>query len=253
MEGIISWIGDGQKVFKSFLWTCPVCEKGATVTQANRQHESLGLRGASAEGMHVTISVFVVCPNPVCQRFALYALLYPAVEERGSARIKYVPATPEPLGSWQLVPAPGAKSYPDYVPKAIRQDYTEASLVRDLSPKASATLARRCLQGMIRNFYEVKKTNLKEAIDAIEDKVAPLTWQSIDAVRKIGNIGAHMEKDIDLIIDVEPEEAAALVWLIEYLIEDWYVNRHEREKRLEAIVALNDAKEKARKTKRQTG
>ena len=31
-------------------------------------------------------------------------------------------------------------------------------------------------------------------------------WQAIDAVRSIGNIGAHMEKDINLIVDVDPEE-----------------------------------------------
>ena len=44
-------------------------------------------------------------------------------------------------------------------------------------------------------------------IDAIKDKVDPLTWKSIDATRKIGNIGAHMEKDINLIVDVDPKEA----------------------------------------------
>jgi hypothetical protein len=65
-------------------------------------------------------------------------------------------------------------------------------------------------------------------------------------VRSIGNIGAHMEKDINVIVDVEPTEAAALVKLIEYLIEDWYVNKHEREEHLKGIVALKDAKEQER-------
>ena len=65
-------------------------------------------------------------------------------------------------------------------------------------------------------------------------------------MRSIGNIGAHMEKDINVIVDVEPTEAAALVKLIEYLIEDWYVNKHEREEHLKGIVALKDAKEQER-------
>jgi hypothetical protein len=37
-----------------------------------------------------------------------------------------------------------------------------------------------------------------------------------------------------------------LVKLIEYLIEDWYVNKHEREEHLKGIVALKDAKEQER-------
>ncbi|WP_372445280.1 hypothetical protein [Clostridium estertheticum] len=39
----------------------------------------------------------------------------------------------------------------------------------------------------------------------------PLTWEAIDAVRTIGNIGAHMEKDINQIVDVESSEAALLI------------------------------------------
>ena len=49
-----------------------------------------------------------------------------------------------------------AKQFPDYIPKAIRQDYEEAYSIVNLSPKASATLSRRCLQGMIREFWKIK-------------------------------------------------------------------------------------------------
>ena len=99
---------------------------------------------------------------------------------------------------------------------------------------------------MIRDFHGVSRKNLKLEIEAIQDRVDPLTWQAIDAVRSIGNIGAHMEKDINIIVEVEPREATALVGLIEILIEDWYVNRHEREEHLKGIVALKDAKEQER-------
>ena len=72
--------------------------------------------------------------------------------------------------------------------------------IRDLSPKASATLARRALQGMIRDYWKVSKGRLIDEIDAIKEKVDPITWKAIDAIRRIGNIGAHMEKDINVII-----------------------------------------------------
>ncbi|WP_331694608.1 DUF4145 domain-containing protein [Pandoraea sputorum] len=127
---------------------------------------------------------------------------------------------------------------PDYIPKPIVDDYEEACAIRDLSPKASATLSRRCLQGMIRDFFGVSKGSLAKEIESIEDKVDSVTWQSIDAVRKIGNIGAHMEKDINIVVDVEPNEAQILIDLVESLIDDWYVARHERAKRHSAIQAI---------------
>ncbi len=71
--------------------------------------------------------------------------------------------------------------------------------------------------------------------------------KSIDSVRKVGNIGAHMEKDINLIIDVEPKEAYLLIQLIELLFEEWYVHRHERELKLKAIAGIANIKEEQKK------
>lgn len=131
---------------------------------------------------------------------------------------------------------------PDYVPEAIRDDYTEACVIRDGSPKASATLCRRALQGMIRNFWGITERTLKLEIDALQDKVESQTWEAIDAVREVGNIGAHTEKDVNVIIDVEPHEADQLIWLVETLISDWYINKHEREQHLTELKALADQK-----------
>lgn len=150
---------------------------------------------------------------------------------------------------WQLVPAAEMKVLPDYVPEPIVADYKEASLIATLSPKASATLSRRCLQGMIRDSWGVKKNRLIDEIEAIQEKVDKLTWDAIDAVRNIGNIGAHMEKDINVIVDVEPNEAKLLIGLIETLIEEWYVARHDREARFSKLVATGKSKDEAKKKK----
>ncbi len=127
---------------------------------------------------------------------------------------------------------------PAYLPKAVIEDYEEACRIQTLSPKAAATLARRCLQGMIWNFFGVSKPTLKQEIDAIADRVDLATWQAIDAVRAVGNIGEHMEKDIDLIIEVDPNEVGLLIGLIELLIEEWYIACHDREERVKAVTAL---------------
>lgn len=143
-------------------------------------------------------------------------------------------------------PPKGALSLPDYVPLQIRSDYMEAVSIVDLSPKAAATLARRCLQGMIHDFWDIKGKNLNAEITALKEKVPASQWKAIDGLRKVGNIGAHMEKDVELIIDVDPNEAKKLLKLIELLIEKWYVARHDEEALFAEITEMATEKEEDR-------
>ena len=46
---------------------------------------------------------------------------------------------------FDILPEATYKHYPDYIPIQIRQDYEEACIIIDKSPKAAATLYRRCL------------------------------------------------------------------------------------------------------------
>jgi len=134
------------------------------------------------------------------------------------------------------------------VPESILQDYKEAKLIVNISPKASATISRRCLQTMIRDFWAIKdKKSLHHEIEAIKDKIDTNMYDAIMALKSIGNIGAHPEKDINIIVDVEPGEAEELVWLIETLIEDWYMVRHDRENRISKIKSINTEKQLERK------
>lgn len=105
---------------------------------------------------------------------------------------------------------------------------------------------------MIRDFCGISKSRLIDEINTLkklsdEGKapkgVEPETVEAIDHVRKIGNIGAHMEKDISVIIDVDPGEAQALIELIELLFEEWYVARAKREAKLSKIREISEAKE----------
>jgi hypothetical protein len=153
------------------------------------------------------------------------------------------------INNWSLIPQSEAKVFPGYIPKTIISDYNEACAIVRLSPKASATLSRRCLQGIVRDYWgvRVKSGRLKDEIDEIKDKTDPATWDAIDAVRKVGNVGAHMEKDINLVIDVEPEEASLLINLIEILLKDWYITREERKQRLTSIKVMAEEKEGKKK------
>ena len=146
-----------------------------------------------------------------------------------------------------IYPISSARHFPEYVPQQIRNDYEEAAAIVDLSPKASATLSRRCLQGMIANFWGIKENNLAQAIKQLQSKVDVLTWETIDSIRKIGNIGAHMERDVNLIIDIDPDEATQLLRFIEFLIDSWYVERHKREELMRSINQVSEVKQALRK------
>lgn len=159
------------------------------------------------------------------------------------------------LNQWPLLPRSTAKPIPDYVPEEIRKNYLEACLIQNDSPKASAAMSRRCLQGIIRDFWDIpinKRGNLGAEISFIEDRVDIDTFESIKAVREVGDIGAHMEKSVDTIVDVEPEEALLLIELVETLIFDWYVARQRRSERNTALQEAVKAKRAAKKLSKDT-
>jgi hypothetical protein len=104
---------------------------------------------------------------------------------------------------------------------------------------------------MIRDFCGIKRGRLideiKELRLAVDKGAAPrgVTHESVEAidhVRSVGNIGAHMEADVNLVIDIDPGEAQALIELIEMLFLEWYVERKTREERLAKVAAIGAAK-----------
>lgn len=229
----------------SSAWTCPFCKRPTTVTSSDIDDGRVESNLDSDKDIVSLYVRFTVCPNTECKKLNLYAVLLSRV-----ANGKGYLEDGDILNFWHLIPDSVAKVYSTgIVPKAIVEDYEEACKIKSLSPKASATLARRALQGMIRDFWEIKKPadhkglwTLVHEVQAIKDKVDIDVWNAIDAVRSVGNIGAHMEKDVDIIINVEQGEAEKLIELIEMLIEEWYINSHERKLRLAGIVEMAKAK-----------
>lgn len=148
---------------------CPFCSMIIPLT-----HDTLSVRNPSFESSsdtqryigesesHLELS-FIRCPN--CGEYTISA------KGKGSA-VDDVDVTIRPKSI--------AYKFPDYIPQAIRSDYEEACSIVNLSPKASATLSRRCLQGMIRDFFQVSKANLFEEINAIKDKIPTEQWAVLD-------------------------------------------------------------------------
>ncbi len=233
---------------KTFNWHCPHCNHKVTITAAIHSSANHYLSIKNAEGSIGIESVFIVCPNNDCRQPTLIvALRKVAMDALGNVKF-----AGEPIRSWRLIPQGDARPFPEFVPAAIREDYVEACLIRDLSPKASATLARRALQGILRDYYgvKVKGGKLVDEIDSLKETMDADLWEAIHGVRKVGNIGAHMEADINLIVEVDPDEAQLLIELVETMIEDTYVQRDARQRRVKSVKELAEAKTQARKALR---
>ncbi len=231
-----------------FTWICPHCSHSQVATDANHRSEVWApFVGGAAKDRVGTFSYMTRCLNAECSKITLVIAKHRAIAGQNGPAL-----AGDALETWRLIPESSAKPQPDYIPAPLREDYLEACRIRDLSPKASATLARRCLQGMIRNFCGIAENTLDQEIKAlktaIDNEKAPrgVTHESVDAidnVRKVGNIGAHMEKDIDLIVDIDTGEAQLLIELIETLFEEWYVARKVREDRFANLAALRATKD----------
>jgi hypothetical protein len=145
-------------------WTCPFCNRGALIRRGDQWTRSgtfeHPLTPEERKWYHVKV---VFCPNPECRKFTLSLDLFdmqrPPSDELAS-RIRL----------WNLLPESAAKPFPNYIPAPILANYNEACLIASLSAKASATLARRCLQGMIRDFWGISKHRLKDEIDGTRRK-----------------------------------------------------------------------------------
>ncbi len=217
---------------------CPYCNMMMALDSATRiiehfcfdRQNSFLIRGSNNIPESTLSITFYRCPN--CGEYMI------TTKGIGSA-ISDVDLTIRPISS--------AIHYPDYIPRQIREDYEEAYAILKLSPKASATLSRRCLQGMIRDFWGVSRSRLYDEISELKDKIDPNLWNAIDSLRCLGNIGAHMEKDVNLIIDIDSEEAEKLVKLIELLMNEWYINRENRNTLFSDILKINTDKQAAKK------
>lgn len=219
--------------FNKQTFICPYCGRQQVFSYANMVYNdnsfSVGLCGKTKQSDLERIRVYhICCSNDACKKIIITGL-FPANNKQ-----------------FDILPRQVHKSYPGYIPQQIRDDYAEAADIIELSPKAAATLFRRCLQGMIHDFWNIHEKNLNAEITELQDKVPSSMWKALDGIRKIGNIGAHMESDVNLIVDIDISEAKKLQKLIELLFDKWYIARHDEEELYNDISDISDKKQTER-------
>ena len=118
------------------------------------------------------------------------------------------------------------------LPNHINATVREAHSVLPFSPSAAAVLSRKALQALLRHIFSIPKNkqgNLASEINLVSEEMDIGLLEAISNARKIGNIGAHFDRDTDKLIDVTEQEAAALIQLNDFIFDD-YIGRAERRK-----------------------
>lgn len=229
-------------------WVCPHCGTTATLQSVNLDSGSTGVTiDAAPDSEGIQLSWFAVrCPAKPCGKFVLdVEATYGTCEKNSynnrNGKVNGNASRPVGAGKFRFEPRVGAP-LSIHAPKAVVDDYNEACLIKDLSPKAAATLCRRALQGMIRDFWGISKGTLASELQEIQPHCDAALYAAMSSLRSIGNIGAHPERDINLIIDVEEGEVESLLGLLHILDTDWYVARAAKAARLASVVALGASK-----------
>lgn len=138
---------------------------------------------------------------------------------------------------------------PAIVPQRISDDYNEACLVLQDSPKASAALSRRCLQHLLREHATIKEEdgsettikhgNLAEEIQQVlnEAHLPSYLAHDLDTIRNIGNFAAHPMKSTNSgeIIDVELGEAEWNLDVLESLFDFYFVRPDEMKRKRDKL------------------
>lgn len=224
-----------------FNWTCPSCGRHTTITDPNVHSGSSSIYAdETPEDRGIRIFYRLVeCPNKQCGKPQFKVdVFYGLQASRSYKHVEPDGKRPVGIGHFTFVPTT-AQPLSAHVPAGVANDYNEAYLIARLSPKASATLARRALQGMVRDFFQVVgKRTLHAELEAIKDRCDLALYDAMMAVKSVGNIGAHPEQDINLIVDVEPGEAETLLELVHLLDREWYVARADRLERIAKMNAL---------------
>lgn len=215
--------------FDKLTFTCPYCGREQSYSNANmlRSYAPNDCYNRQKDSKDVII-YHIRCSNADCQKFIITGRFIISNEQ------------------FDISPQHVHKAYPDYIPKQIRDDYAEAADIIELSPKAAATLFRRCLQGMIHDFWDIHEKNLNAEITKLQDRIPPSMWKALNGIREIGNIGAHMEQDVNLIVEIDIAEAKKLQKLIELLFDKWYIARHDEEELYNDISDISDKKQTER-------
>jgi hypothetical protein len=217
---------------------CPYCGYMYQVVTGQNVYSNVFSDPGGSVAVH---SVIYVCPHIACAKTEVSV-------DAGTPRQETRNELYNSFFSARLLP-PEACGKNEFkvsdVPEAVFRDYDEACRLLKISPCASATYARRCLQSMVRKKFKLKPGKLQNEIKSLSALGGIIKQEEIDAlecVRKMGKFKAMPDDDVKVLVDVNYEEARQTIEVVEALMFDWFLGPAERDKRVEALKAIVESK-----------
>ena len=147
------------------------------------------------------------------------------------AKVEYAVGPVTWVESDQFILWPRVSSRPP-IPPDVPEQYAslarEAGLILADSPRASAALARRCLQQILRNEAKAPRGTLHSEIEwALSNADLPSrAKRSLHELREIGNMATHPNKSTatDDYLEVEPGEADWTLDVLDDLFDHYFVS-----------------------------
>ena len=96
---------------KTFPWRCPYCNHDATIGDSDHDVSHNYFTIENADGLRALVSIFIVCPNPECKKFALAVSLHELIVPGGYQAGRLIKA-------WPLVPPLESKAFSRICTKA---------------------------------------------------------------------------------------------------------------------------------------
>ena len=150
----------------------------------------------------------------------------------GEACIWWGPTLVVPAASGQVLPHPE-------MPADIRNDFEEARLIANKSPRSAAALLRLCIQKLCKALGEPGKDINTDISSLVQKGLPPQLQQSLDIVRVVGNEQVHPGT---LDVRDDPEIVTELFQLVNFIVED----RIARPKAIQELyMRLPESKRKA--------
>lgn len=168
----------------NFEWNCRFCGAHQVVTDNTSDVQEHLIRIGSTKFGHVGLRVVGIrCANPTCNEITLRAEL----GKWGQNPNGISGLIGDEIEDWQLRPETWAKQQPDYIPAPLREDYLEACLIRDKSPKTfaaspkigwlmkSGSCVSRSTRGRPRRASKAKRSRRSTA--SARSGISALTWR----------------------------------------------------------------------------
>ena len=211
---------------------CPHCNVATNVEWENTS--AFVDSDNSALGIEVAVGI---CPD--CEKL-IVKLIHGTI-----VHSEYIASITEVKSEEIIHPKFSVRSVENEVPEPYKSEFLEATAILNMSPKASGALSRRMLQNILHEQFNIEKRSLADEIDEFihMQGVPSHLAGAIDAIRNVGNFGAHPLKDLHSgeIVDVEPGEAEWLLDVLESLFDFAFVQPKrldERKKKLNSKLQL---------------